>query len=132
MQFFDLAIYSADWALLLVRIVIGVVFLHHGIGKFAMWKMAPSEQMSGSMLVLMRILSVVETLAALGVILGLYTMYSALVLACVMVGALYFKIAVWKKKFSTDAGWELDLVLLSILLLLTAMGSGVFALNMLS
>ena len=50
----------------------------------------------------------------------------------VMVGALYYKIAVWKKKFSGDGGWELDLVLLAILLLVAAMGSGVFALNMLS
>ncbi|MDP2629929.1 MAG: DoxX family protein [Candidatus Uhrbacteria bacterium] len=132
MQFFDFAIYSADWALLLVRIVVGVLFLHHGIGKFVMWKMSPSEQMSGSMLVIMRLLSIVETLGALGVLLGMYTMYSALVLACVMVGALYFKIVIWKKKFSGDGGWELDLVLLSILLLLAAMGSGVFALNMLS
>ncbi len=132
MPYFDIAIYSADWALLLVRIVIGALFLHHGIAKFAMWKMAPSAQMPFSMLSIMKALSIVETLGALGVLLGIYTAVSALALAGVMVGALYYKIAVWKKKFSGDGGWELDLALLAILLLVAAMGSGVFALNMLS
>ncbi|MBI4599992.1 DoxX family protein [Candidatus Uhrbacteria bacterium] len=132
MPYFDFAIYSADWALLLVRIVVGVLFLHHGIAKFAMWKMAPSAQMPQSMLLLMRALSIVETVAGLGIVLGLYTAYSSLVLAVVMVGALYYKIALWKKKFSGDGGWELDIVLLAILLLLSVLGSGVLALNMLS
>jgi len=132
MNYFDFVIYSGDWALLLVRIVVGILFLHHGIGKFAMWKMAPSEKMSRSLIMIMRILSIVEPLGALGVLLGIYTLYATLGLAVVMVGALYYKIFVWKKRFSGDGGWELDITLLVILLLLAAMGSGVFALNMLS
>ena len=132
MQYFDFSIYSGDWALLLVRIVVGVLFLQHGIAKCAMWKMAPSEQMPSSMLMLMRLLSIVEPLGALGVLFGVSTGYAALALAGVMIGALYYKIIVWKKKFMGDGGWELDLVLLSALLLIAAMGPGVFALNMLS
>jgi putative oxidoreductase len=132
MPYFDFVIYAADWALLLVRIVVGALFLHHGIAKFALWKMAPSAQMPMPMLGMMRFLSVAETLGALGVLLGIYTMYASLGLAIIMLGALYFKLFVWKKKFSGDGGWELDLVLLSVLLLLASVGSGVFALNMLS
>lgn len=132
MPYFDIAIYSGDWALLLVRIVLGALFLHHGIAKFAMWKMAPSAQMPLPMLSIMRALSIVETLGALGILLGIYTMASSFSLAVVMVGALYYKIGVWKKKFSGDGGWELDLVLLAILVLLAAMGPGVFSLNMLT
>lgn len=132
MQYFDFVIYSGDWALLLVRIVVGVLFLHHGLAKFAMWKMQESAQMPASMLWIMRILSVAETLGALGVLLGVFALYASVGLAAVMLGALYYKTAVWKKKFSGDGGWELDLVLLAVLLLLAAMGPGVFALNLLS
>lgn len=131
MPYFDFDIYGAEWALLFLRISVAAVFLSHGLAKFGMWKMAPSAQMPALQLNLMRLLSIVEPLAGLGVLLGIFTFYSALALAAAMAGALYFKIAVWKKKFSENGGWEFDLVLLAAALVLAAAGGGVFSLELL-
>lgn len=123
-----MAIYGADWALLFLRIGVAATFFSHGLQKWSMWKMPPSEQMSASQLLLMRSLSIIEPLAALSVLLGVYTLYGALALSVVMVGALYFKIAVWKKKFAEPGGWEFDLTLLAAAILIAALGPGVFSL----
>lgn len=125
-----MAIYGADWALLLLRIAVAATFLSHGLQKWGMWKMTPSEQMNTSQLTLMRALSIVEPIAALSVLLGISTLYGALTLAVVMIGAIYFKIAVWKKKFAEAGGWEFDLVLLAVGLLIAALGPGVFSLTL--
>lgn len=131
MTYFDFDIYGVEWALLALRIAVSAVFLNHGFAKFGMWKMAPSEQMPALQLNLMRLLSIVEPLAGLGILLGIFTFYSALCIAVVMVGAMYFKIAVWKKKFSETNGWEFDLVLLAAALVIAAAGPGVFSLGLL-
>lgn len=128
MPYFDLSLYGSEWALLLMRIALAAVFLIHGLSKRGMWKAAPSDSMPSSQLWLMRLLSVVEPLAGIGVLLGIYTTVCALALALVMIGAIYYKIAVWKKKFSETGGWEFDLVLLAAALLLAALGPGVFSL----
>lgn len=131
MAYFDFDIYGVEWALLGLRIAVAAVFLTHGLAKRGMWKMAPSEQMPGLQLNLMRFLSIVEPLAGIGVLLGIFTVYSALALAIVMIGAMYFKISVWKKKFSETSGWEFDLVLLAAALMIAAAGPGVFSLELL-
>lgn len=130
MPYFDMAIYGADWALLFLRIAVAATFLSHGLQKWGMWKTAPSEQMNASQLSLMRALSLVEPVAALSVLLGLFTLYGALAIAVVMTGAIYFKIAVWKKKFAETGGWEFDLVLFAVTLLIAALGPGVFSLTL--
>lgn len=129
MPYLDMTLYGGDAALLLLRIVVAAVFLIHGLMKRGMWKMAPSAQMSGTMLWQMRLLSIIEPIGALGVLLGILTPYAAGALGLVMIAAMYYKIFVWKKKFTGDSGWELDLILLSICIALIALGSGVFALN---
>lgn len=128
MPYFDLSIYGSEWALLLMRIALTAVFLIHGLSKRGMWNTTPSDSMPSSQLWLMRLLSVVEPLAGIGVLLGIYTVVCALALAVVMIGAMYYKIAVWKKKFSETGGWEFDLVLLAAALLLATLGPGVFSL----
>lgn len=127
MPYFDLTIYGAEWALLVLRVSLAAVFLVHGLQKWALWKAQQSEQMPSWQLQLMRLLSIVEPLAGIGLLIGLYTFFAALALAIVMVGALYFKIALWKKKFSESGGWEYDLVLFAALLLLASLGPGVFS-----
>ncbi len=114
MPYVDLSIYAGDWSLLFLRIVLAVIFLAHGLSKWGMWKMAPSEQMPTPMLMKMRLLSLVEPLGALGLLFGLYTEYAAGAIALVMIGAMYYKIGVWKKKFTGDAGWEFDLLILAV------------------
>lgn len=129
MPYLDMTLYGGDFALLVLRIVIAAVFLAHGLAKRGMWKMAPSEQMPAPMLWQMRVLSVVEPLGALAVLFGILTPYAAGGLGLVMIIAMYYKIFAWKKKFTGDGGWEIDLILLASCIVLIALGAGVFALN---
>jgi len=100
---------SAAFAIL--RIAVGIIFLVHGKQKMSMWKMQPSEQMPAQMLNMMKMLSVAEPIAGALLVLGVYPLIGAAIIAIIMVGATYFKIAKWGKKFTGDGGWELDFIL---------------------
>ncbi len=110
--------------LLLVRITIGIIFLVHGIQKFKMWKMQPSEQLPAPMLTIMRILSVAEPLGGLALLGGFLTRIAAAGIGIIMLGAMDLKIRRLKRKFTGDGGWELDLILLGVALLLILTGAG--------
>src|SRR3989442_656431 len=56
----------SDWALLVLRLGLGTVFLVHGIQKRAMWKMQPSAQMPARLLTIIKVLSIAEPLSELG------------------------------------------------------------------
>ncbi len=129
MPYVDLSIYAGDWSLLFLRIVLAVIFLVHGSSKWALWRVAPSDQMPTNMLIKMRLLSIVEPLGALGILLGLFTEYAAGVIGLVMLAALYYKIIIWKKKFDGDGGWEIDLLILAVCFTLMALGPGVLSLT---
>lgn len=121
---------DANFSLLFLRVAVGVIFLVHGLGKRGMWKMQPSAQMSGGMLGVMKLLSVVEPLGGVAVLVGFLTNWAALGLGVIMLGALWFKINKWKTPFSaTDkVGWEFDLLILASVLILLAYGPGALAL----
>ena len=116
-------------SLLFIRIAISSSFLARGTQKFKMWKTSPSEQMPKKMLNIMKILSIVEPLGAVALMTGFLTQIAALGLAVIIIGAIYFKIKIWKKKFTEPGGWELDLIILSGLLLLLIVGAGSYALD---
>ena len=118
----------SDIGLFLLRLAIGISFLVHGSQKLAMWKMKPSEQMPSGMLNLMRFLSITELLGGLAIIAGFLTQLAALGFVVIMAGAIYFKVFVWKKKFSEAGGWELDLILLAASLVILFSGGGLIAL----
>src|SRR2546428_13110869 len=63
----------SDWALLVLRLGLGTVFLVHGIQKRAMWKMQPSAQMPAGLLTIIKVLSIAEPLSGLAMIRGLPT-----------------------------------------------------------
>src|SRR5689334_2569481 len=90
----------SDWALLVLRLGLGVTFLVHGRQKIAMWKMQPSAQLPAGMPSIMRFLSIAETAGGLGLITGCLTQLAALGLAIVMLGAMRLKITQWQKKFT--------------------------------
>ena len=75
-------------------------------------------------------LGIVEGLAGLGLILGVYTQVSALVLSVVMLGAIYMKTMKWKVPFTTmtGTGWEFDLILLAANLFILASGPSLYSL----
>jgi len=77
----------SDWALLVLRLGLGTVFLVHGIQKRAMWKMQPSAQMPAGLLSIIKVLSIAEPLSGLAMIGGLLAAASG-----VMLGIYYIQI----------------------------------------
>lgn len=121
----------SDWGLLALRLAVGAIFLIHGQAKWKMWKTQPNEQMKSSMLLLMRLLSIAEPLGGIALVAGVWTKAAALGLGIVMIGALYFKLIVWKSPFTSQSttGWELDLILLAANLMFLTNGPGVYSLD---
>ena len=89
-----------------------------------MWKMQASEQMPKNMLDMMKFLSLAEIAGGLALIFGVLTQLAAIGLAVIMLGAIYYKMKVWKKKFSEAGGWEMDLLLLAACLVILFSGGG--------
>lgn len=118
--FAALAAYAA-WAMLALRVAVGAMFIAHGLPK-----------LKGKMGGFMTFIGVLEVLGAVLVIVGYYAQLGGLLLAVVMIGAIYKKIVEWHVPYSaTDKmGWEVDLVLLTCGLLLMTLGPGPLALGM--
>jgi len=131
MNFLNSLTSYSDWGLLALRLAIGAVFVVHGKAKLGMWKMQPNEQMKAPMISLMKLLSVAELLGGIALVAGFLTQLAALGLGIIMLGALYFKLRVWKSPFTsqTAAGWEFDLVLLAGCLVLLTSGAGAYSLD---
>lgn len=117
----------APWGLLILRVAVGLIFLPHGWEKLKNSKgMAQGLGWSTATAVF---LGFVETAGAILLILGLLTQLAAILLGLVMVGAIYYKISKWHKKFTGDGGWELDLALLGANVALLLSGGGAWALD---
>lgn len=110
-----------DAAMLVLRIVIGAIFIAHGVMKFGAW-----QQPAVDMNIVMMILSVAEPVGGAALILGVLTQWAALGLGIIMVGAIYMKQFVWGGSFVGTSGpaWEFDAVLLASLLILLCYGAG--------
>lgn len=99
--------------LFLLRLAIGIVFTYHALPKLKGAKiMSQAMGMPAGMIFM---LGMVEFLSSLGIALGIYTQLAALLLAIVMIGAIYFKTVKWHMPFSAidQTGWEFDLILLA-------------------
>ncbi|MEK7648290.1 MAG: DoxX family protein [Patescibacteria group bacterium] len=118
----------AQWGLFILRLVVGFIFVFHGFQKFALWGNAGAS-MAPSMLLLMQFTSVVEFVAGLALMAGMWTRLAAAALAIIMIGSIYFLQFVMNVGFSTStgAGWEYNLTLLAALVCLKFGGPGVFA-----
>ena len=110
-----------DLAVLVLRVVIGAVFIGHGMMKFGSFQQ-PAEGMN----LVMMILAVAEPIGGAALILGVLTQWAALGLAIVMVGAILTKQFVWGGSFISSSGpaWEFDATVLGGLLVLLCYGAG--------
>ncbi len=118
-----------DWGLLALRLALGAIFLVHGFKKLALWRARPGSQLGPGMLALMRFLSIAEPLGGLAMVLGWFTQLASVGLSLIMIGAIYFKIVMMKKKFSTEGGWEFDLIILAAAIALYFLGAGGLSLD---
>jgi uncharacterized membrane protein YphA (DoxX/SURF4 family) len=127
-MFFDTLLIWSDHGLLALRIAVGVIFIYHAMPKLKDAKGLASAMgfPAGGVL----LLGSVEFLSGLAVITGILLELGALLLAIVMLGALYFKIAKWRVPFwaMDKTGWEFDLLLLAANLTLLTTGGGSLAL----
>src|SRR5437879_13147063 len=126
MSFFVSLHQFSDFALLVLRLALGTVFLFHGLPKKGLWSAQPSAQMPAGLLTRLRILSIAEPAGAMGLIFGFLTQLAGLGLVIVMLGAITFLTTKVHRKFkeANALEWEFEFMLLVSVLLLVIVRGG--------
>ena len=118
----------SDLALLLMRLMVGVVFISSG------WKHVQNPVERGKSIGmspgLTRFLGLAELAGGLGVALGVLTQLAALGLILIMFGAIYKKIVAWHTGFwgKHGDGWHYDLLFVVMCLVIATTGGGRYVL----
>ena len=121
----------SDVGLLILRLGIGIIFIKHGMFKWQMWGMQPSDQMPASMLMIMKILAVAEPLGGLSMITGFLTPLASIGMSVLMIGVINMKINVMHVSFiaGQTTGWEFDFLVLCAALCILFVGPGKISLE---
>lgn len=102
-----------DWALLLLRIIVGIVFFSSG------WSHLTKPDERGKSIGMSKtftfFLGLGEIIGAAGIITGIYLQLASAILIIVMLGAIWKKMFVWKTGFYSEKGygWHYDVILLT-------------------
>jgi putative oxidoreductase len=118
----------SDEALLLMRLLVGVVFVSSG------WSHVTDPVTRGKSIGLSpsftRFIGIAELAGGLGVALGVLTQLAALGLILVMLGAIQKKIFVWHTGFwgKSSDGWHYDLLFVAMCLVIATTGGGRYVL----
>jgi len=114
-----------DLALLLLRVMLGILFISSG------WSHVREPEKRGESIGLSpgftRVLGVAELLGGISVGIGAWAQVGALILAGVMFGSIYKKLFVWRTGFwgvSSGDGWFYDLLYLVCALVIATTGGG--------
>lgn len=115
------------WGLLPLRIVVGIVFIAHGWLKLSSFGIAGTAKFMGGLGVPVPSVTAVciitlEIVGGLALIVGGATRVFAALLACDMLGAIFF--AKRHAGFFSPKGWELELTLCAAALTLAIIGAG--------
>ena len=131
MKLFSTVNRFGDWGLLILRVGIGIVFFAHGMLKWGIWGMEPSEQLPASMLTILKILSIAEPLSAIAMAVGLLTPIPAIGMGILMLGVINMKINTMHVGFigQQTTGWELDFTLLCAIVCILITGPGKISLQ---
>jgi len=118
-----------DVALLLLRVMVGIVFISSG------WNHLKEPEARSKDIGMSKgftiFLGAIEVAGGLGVVLGVLAQLAALGLILVMLGAIQKKIFVWRTGFwgkSGTNGWSYDTMLLVMNLVIVTTGGGNLAL----
>lgn len=112
-----------DWALLVLRLAIGAIFIFHGWSKWGIEE--PNT--------IMTILKFAEPLGGIAMVLGVLTQLASLGLAIIMLGAIYMKMTGFGSgafdfagTFVTQSGpgWAYDMIILAGCIVTLFMGAG--------
>jgi putative oxidoreductase len=118
----------ADFGFLLLRLMVGVVFITSG------WNHVKDPEARGKSIGMSKgftiFLGLAEFLGSLGVMLGVLTQLAAMGLILLMLGAIQKKIFVWHTGFwgEKSPGWHYDLMLIVMNLVIIFTGGGRFVL----
>lgn len=123
----DAMLYN-DWALLLMRLLVALIF---GSSGFSHLKSPQQRAQSIGMPVPFTIfLGAAELAGAIALAVGFLTQWAALGLILLMLGAIYMKAVKWKTGFwgENSLGWHYDLMLIVMSLVILTTGGGRIAL----
>jgi uncharacterized membrane protein YphA (DoxX/SURF4 family) len=118
-------------ALVLLRLVVGSVFIYAGYAKWFIWSQ-PMEGMTPMMINLTKFLSIVEPLGGAALILGFLTMWAGAGLAIIMAGSLYFAYIVYQAPLFTGmagTGVDYNILLMTGSFVLAAFGAGCWSVD---
>jgi putative oxidoreductase len=117
-------------AALLLRLVIGCVFIVHGYPKFSAEQRKQGREWMKSMGLSAGFIlfgAVVEFFGGIALLLGILTQVVAALFALWMLSTTWLAKAKMKKKFA--GGYEIDIILLVASVALAALGGGVFSID---
>jgi putative oxidoreductase len=117
-----------DWALLLMRILVALIFGWSGCSHLK----SPQQraQSIGMSVPFTIFLGAAELAGAIALVAGFLTQWAALGLIFLMLGAIYKKAIKWKTGFwgEKSMGWHYDLMLVAMNLVILTTGGGRIAL----
>lgn len=120
---------QSDWAILLMRLALGLIFIAHGWKKVKGFpgtvKWLKSEGFKPATFWAF-LLSTAEFGGGILILVGLFTQIAALVLTINMMVAFVYN---YRKKASFFGKLELDIILIAALLLIATLGDGFYSLN---
>ncbi|KXH78338.1 DoxX family protein [Sporosarcina sp. HYO08] len=120
-----------EWSLLILRVVLGITFLIHGVAKFQMGlgNVAGWFESIGILGFLGYVVAFIELFGGIALIFGIGTRVVSVLIALVLLGAIFKAKLSLGFMGSEAAGYELDVALLSIAGVLLISGSQLFALD---
>jgi putative oxidoreductase len=116
---------SQHIALLILRVMIAIIFVHAAYPKLMLWSGTP-EGVSAGLATIMKLLSIVEPLGATAVLIGFLTRWAASGLAIILVGAIFVSQFIMHIGFATPTGpgWAYPFAVLGGCIALIAFGAG--------
>ncbi|SDT31166.1 DoxX family protein [Actinoplanes derwentensis] len=122
-----------DVALLIARVIVGIVFIAHGWQKFNEWGLDGTSAAFGQMGVPLPTVSawfaaIIELAGGVALVAGLAVPLVSLLLAVNMIGA-FLIVHITNGVFVADGGFELVAVLAAAALLFTVLGAGRYSID---